>query len=62
MWPNFEKPLSQRNFSMKYWSTLEDMNIIYIAEMKFEKKNRFKMLASLGGRWGLFYFILFFLR
>ena len=47
-WPKFEKPLSQRNFSMKFGSKEENMNRFTLLKQHFEKKKifSFKMAAK----------------
>ena len=44
-WPNFEKPLSERNFSMIFGSKKENIDLHYWNKT-FEKLFRFKMVAK----------------
>ena len=49
-WPKFGKPLSRRNFSIKFVSKLKNMNtlIIYIFEIESEKKAKKKKTLCLN--------------
>ena len=45
-WPNYEKPLSQRNFSMKFGSKKENMNRFTLLKKHLKKVISLKMVAK----------------